>query len=158
MAKKVTEAAAKAAMKEWIENDLQLANVQAQKRSEVTPIVQKYESEERELMDRRQAAEAVLEKWATENRDTILPGDAKSTNFEGGKIGFKKSPAKLALIDEAGDWDEVIEKVKKVLPEFVLSKMELDKSGILRNADGLNGKLGKAGLQIVQDEKFYVKV
>lgn len=158
MAKKITEEAAKAAMKEWLDNDVQLAKVQAEKRVKITPLVQKYEGLERELTDKKLQAAEVLEAYADQNRGTILPSGKKSTGFEGGTIGWKSGPPKLVLAneDEFG-WEEVLAMARKVLPEFVLQKDELDKSGILRNADGIGDKLAKAGLAVEQKETFYVK-
>ena|SRR3990167_375525 len=158
MAKKITEEAAKAAMKEWLDNDVQLAKVQAEKRVKITPLVQKYEGLERELTDKKLQAAEVLEAYAAQNRDTLLPNGRKSTGFEGGTIGWKSSPPKLALAREAElGWDEVLVLARTVLPEYVLLKQELDKSGILRNAGGLTDKLEKAGLAIESTETFYVK-
>lgn len=157
MAKKLTEDAAKAAASEWLEADVALQSTQADKRQKVTPLVQEYEAKEKTLIDRKARAAEVLEQYAAQNRETLLPGEAKSTGFYGATIGYKKSPASLKLA-QGHELPEVLEALDtNELTEYIITKHELDKAGILRNAATLSDLLPTLGLEIVQEEKFYVK-
>lgn len=152
--KKITEQKAEKAMAQWLSADIELAKIQAEKREKVTPIIQAYERQETEQSDIKKEAEVILEAFATQQRESLFEGDKKSVDFNGGKIGFKTSPAKLT----ATDWDAALERFKEWHPEFVIEKCELDKKGIIRNVHNFDeGDLDAAGLTISQDERFYVK-
>lgn len=156
MKKKITKEAAQAAAKEWLAADVLLQQTQAAKRAEVTPIVQKFEEEERTHIGKKDEAETILEQYAVENRDELLPAGKKSTDFAGATIGWKKSPPSLALAD-GKTWEEVTKSAAEKMPEYVIDKQELDKAGILRNAESLNGELAGIGVIVQQKEAFYVK-
>lgn len=157
MAKKVTEDAAKASMKEWQDADVALQLAQAEKRQKVTPLVQKYEAIEKDLMDKKAKAAEVLEDYAIQNRETLLAGDAKSTNFFGATIGFKKGSPALKIKDGLELKDVLANLEDEEMGEFIIIKHELDKAGLLRNASSFTETLPKIGLEVVQEEKFFVK-
>jgi len=157
--KKISEDAARTAAAEWLAADIKLGKVQAEKREKVTPIVAKYEAQERELTDQKKEMEALLERYATENRDALLPGDKKSTGFEGTTIGFKKSPSSLKVLT-GYELEEIITALEddEILAQYVICKKEMDKAGILRNvADIGTGLLEDIGLTVEQKETFFVK-
>lgn len=157
MAKKITDDTAKAAMKDWQNADVELQTTQAQKRQQVTPLVQEFEAKEKELMDKKARAAEVLENYAVQNRETLLPGDAKSTNFFGATIGFKNSPAALKIKDGLELKDILANLEEEEMSEYIITKHELDKQGLLRNADSLTETLPKLGLEVVRNETFFVK-
>lgn len=141
-------------MEKWLDASSDLMLVQAEKRKEITPVVQGYETKEKLHSDAKKQAELILTEYAAQQRETLFVDGKKSTSFAGGVIGFKKNPAKL----ESADWDKSLEHLKEWNPEYVIERCEIDKKGILRNADKFDDDdLEGFGLAITQEEKFYVK-
>ncbi len=157
MAKKVTEDNAKAAVNDWLTADVELESTKAEKRQKVTPLVQEYEAKEKALIDKKARAAEVLEDYANQNRETLLPGEAKSTDFYGCKIGFKKNPASLKVVQGKDSFDVLEALEGEGLNDYIITKHEIDKAGILRNVDTLADLLPKLGLEVEQKETFYVK-
>jgi phage host-nuclease inhibitor protein Gam len=157
MAKKVTEAQASNAMKEWLDADVELQTTQAEKRREITPIVQKYEDIEKQHLAKKETAQAIIEQYANENRETLLPKGAKSTKFGGATIAWKASPPSLKIA-EGKDIADVLEAMEaEGLETYIITKYEIDKAGILRNADTLADQLPTLGLSIESKETFSIK-
>ncbi len=156
--KKITEAQALEAAKEWLGADVELQTTQAKKRKETTAITQRYEAAERELIGKRDKAQAIIEQYANENRNELLPKGAKSAKFGGATISWKTSPPSLKIA-EGLDIADVLEKMEaEGMNDYIITKYEIDKNGIIRNADSLaDDLLPKLGLSIESKETFSVK-
>lgn len=107
-------------------------------------------SREQQLDERR----AELEAWALAN--PLAFGKRKSIEFLNGTIGFRTGTPKLALLNRQWNWDTVTAAVERFLPKFIRSKPEVDKAGILGQADELAEFLPQVGLKVTQAESFFV--
>ena len=81
----------------------------------------------------------------------------KSLDMLHGTIGFRTDTPSLKAL-KGNKWDDILTKVKKYLPDFVRTKEEIDKKDILANRTepAVVKNLEKCGMEIVQEEKFFV--
>lgn len=111
---------------------------------------------ERELSDKR----ARVHLWAEDNRDVFR--GKKSLDCHHGVIGFRSGPPKLERIKEQMSWEEIAEKLGRLSWGSTYlrtppSQPEVNKEALLADRQKLNAaKLQKAGLRIVQEERFYI--
>ena len=81
----------------------------------------------------------------------------KSVEFDDGVFGFRTGTPKLKLI-KGFNWDTVLEKIQMILPkDYIRYVEEIAKDKILADRDKLLEKLPECGVEVVQDESFYVK-
>ena len=76
---------------------------------------------------------ADLEAWAIAHPEEF--GKKKSIEFLNGALGFRTGTPKLCLLNRKWTWDTVTDAVARLLPNFVRNKPEVDKAGIIANAD-----------------------
>lgn len=155
--KKVKETAAFAAADKLKECRAKLAKLDGERTLEMQPILKKFQAEEIKLLEDVEKCETVVENYVAQNRNDLL-GKAKSTVFGGLKVGFRKATASLKINVEGRDWKEVLALAKKHLPDYVVSKESLDKSNLVKAADGLQKEFKKLGVEVSQEEIFFVKV
>lgn len=111
---------------------------------------------ERELIHKR----AAIHLWAEDNR-TIFRGK-KSLDCHHGTIGFRSGPPKLEKIKPTTTWDDIAQKLRTLHwgSDYLRTpnpQPEVNKEAILADRHKLDRtKLHKAGLRIVQDERFYI--
>jgi phage host-nuclease inhibitor protein Gam len=111
---------------------------------------------EKELVEKR----AHVQLWADENREFFH--GKKSLECHQATIGFRSGPPRLEKIQSNVPWNEVARKLGRFAwgnaylrtPE---PEPEVNREAILADRHKLlPAKLEKAGLRIVQDEKFYI--
>lgn len=104
-----------------------------------------------------ETARDIVEAYAMQEKDNLFSSKSKTVEFGVGKIGFRKSPAKLVTLD---GWTmaKVIEKIKKTFnnnySEYIRTSEDLDKTNIKKLSDT---DLKKIGLAVEQDEKFVIE-
>lgn len=111
---------------------------------------------ERELVTKR----AHIHLWAEDNREVFL--GKKSIECHHGIIGFRSAPPRLEKIKNDTTWDHIAKKLRRFAwgSDYIRTpkpQAEVNKEAILANRHKLDdGKLQKAGLRIVQEERFYI--
>jgi phage host-nuclease inhibitor protein Gam len=98
---------------------------------------------------------ADLEAWAIAHPDEF--GKKKSIDFLNGSLGFRTGTPKLSLLNRKWTWETVTDAVSRLLPNFIRSKPEVDKAGIIAQADELEEFLPQVGLKVTQGESFFVE-
>lgn len=98
---------------------------------------------------------ADLEAWAIAHPEEF--GKKKSIEFLNGALGFRTGTPKLCLLNRKWTWDTVTDAVARLLPNFIRNKPEVDKAGIIANADDLEEFLPQVGLKVTQGESFFVE-
>ena len=98
---------------------------------------------------------AIIEMFAKENPG--LFDKKKSHDLTHGTIGFRTGMPKLALL-KGVKWDGVLAMVKEFLPNYIKYKEDVDKEKLIndRGNEGMTENLAKIGLEVKQDETFYV--
>jgi phage host-nuclease inhibitor protein Gam len=95
--------------------------------------------------------------WAEEHRLTAF-GEKRSLDLLHATIGFRTGNPRLGL-RRGVKWNMVLDMLKTVLGgAYVRSKEEVDREGLLRDREALGaGKLARLGVEVVQDEAFFLE-
>lgn len=121
-----------------------------------TEVRQEYQDELTELKKTKEETFEKLQQYALENRDEF--GDRKSLGFTHGIIGFRTGMPKIKLL-RGFKWEAVTNLLVKKLPAYVRTVNEPAKDKLLadRNMPAVAKKLREVGIEVVQDETFYVE-
>ena len=111
-----------------------------------------------ELKNSQKSLLKTIQKWAERNKKTLFQ-DKKSREFLFGKIGFRTGKHKLKLL-KGFKWADVLEKVKEIAPGYLRIKEETDKARLLSDRDNknMNELLTQVGIEIIQDESFFIEI
>jgi|GEM_PF-2254448 len=139
----------------YTEADENIRKIEAQKRTELMQIEQKYAEDLIEYTEQRNQAQNVLVKYAAQLE--LDKASKKSIDVLGVTVGFRAGKAKLTLL-EGFDWDKVRELVKKTFPKYVRKVEELEKDKLLKDFANDDMKLGDVGIRIDREGKYYVKI
>jgi phage host-nuclease inhibitor protein Gam len=116
----------------------------------------KFESDLANLIAAQNDSKDTLEAYVQANQEEML-GNARSTDFAGLKIGYRKATAKLITIGKR-TWDKVLETImgdEEWKREYVKVKEEIDKTA-LKKADA--EVLKALGVKVDQPDDFFVKL
>jgi len=98
---------------------------------------------------------SMAREWAEANPAEF--GSAKSIEFTHAVAGYRTGMPKLKTI-KGYTWDRVLEKLATMrLTEYIRTKAEVDKERILTDREALAEKLPLMGVQVAQDETFFVQ-
>jgi phage host-nuclease inhibitor protein Gam len=166
--KAVTEQEYRTAAEQYVKLELQKDKMQAKVNAELEKLTAKYDGPMQELGDQMKAQAAIIHEYAEANKETMFTGEKKSLECNGANIGFKTgSPAVMLLGDEERSkdeeksaWEEATAKVKKLLPDYIRTKEEIEKPKLIADREDtkLLKLLAKCGLKIDQTETFFIKV
>jgi phage host-nuclease inhibitor protein Gam len=93
--------------------------------------------------------------WAEANPAEF--GDLKSIEFTHGTAGWRTGMPKLKTLAK-WTWDRVLEKLAALrMQDYIRTKQEVDKEKLLADREALAEKLPLLGVQVVQDEAFFVQ-
>jgi phage host-nuclease inhibitor protein Gam len=96
-----------------------------------------------------------IQMWAEGNEESF--DNKRSIEFTHGRIGFRTGTPKLKL--KVKTWSVVIERLRNYLPEYIRTTEEVAKDKLIadRNSEGMAANLKNCGLEVIQDETFYVE-
>lgn len=131
--------------------------LQQQFQEEKQRLKEKYEAELQELDEQIEQQADQLQHYAETHYAQFTKHRSLANPY--GAIGFRLCPPKVRLAEEA-DPEESLNKLTELKPEFVLVKKKLNKSEILKHRDEAQTVeiLRSCGLEIVQDEAFFIEV
>lgn len=121
-----------------------------------TEVRKEFQDELTELKQANEKRMETLKQYALENREEF--GDKKSLAFTHGVIGFRTGMPKLKLL-KGFKWEAVTNLLLKKLPDYVRTVHEPAKDKLIadRSEPEVAKNMEKVGLQVVQDETFYVE-
>lgn len=136
--------------------DSRAEELTAKMEQQLTQIREKYQDELSDLADTKRENFDVLMAYAEEHKS--LFSGKKSYEMAHGIIGFRTGTHKLSKL-KGFTWEDVKEKVKKHLPDYIRTKEELNKEGLIAERDNseVNKQFAKCGIEVDQDETFYVQ-
>ena len=134
-------------------------------------IREKYQNELAELDAEKETSFGVLQSYATENQAEMF-AKKKSLDMAHGTIGFRTGTPKLKTL-KGFTWASALELVKtfmpsgyvrtteevakdKLLADRELDEVSLNEGGQVRTA-AMSEAMAKCGIQVVQDETFFVE-
>lgn len=144
-------------MAEYATADARLAKVNATMDEQITAIRNKYADQVAELQEVREEKLNDLHFFAEGNAQ--LFDKKKSLPMAHGIIGFRTGTPKLKTLKKF-TWGSVTEMLKNFLPEYVRTVDEPAKDKLLADRDNeeVNKFFAKCGIEVDQDETFYVEL
>lgn len=137
--------------------DAKAQAIAAKMDQEMTKIREKYADQLAELNDTKDKAFEVMQTFAVENKD-VLFAKKKSLESAHGIIGFRTGNPKLKNM-KGFTWAAVTNLCKEFLPQYIRTTEELAKDKLLADRDipEIAEQFANIGVQVVQDESFYVE-
>ena len=151
----ITEAEAEKAMIQFSNASLNINKINADIDLKIQEIKDKRKDKLDEHATMRDQSFAVLEQFAHQNSDSFLK--KKSMEIAGGIIGFRTGTPALKTL-KGYTWPSVLNLVKRFLPDYVAVKEDVAKAKIIQDKDQLYDQMKQIGVEIVQEESFYVDV
>jgi phage host-nuclease inhibitor protein Gam len=153
----VTREEMESAFGEYAVADAKQVKINATIDVQVTNLREKYADELGKLDDVKEKAFAVMQAYATENKDELF-AKKKSMESVHGVIGFRTGTPKLKTL-KGFTWGAVTNLLKEFLPGYVRTMEEANKEKLIsdRDDEDVSSLFGKVGIAVVQDETFYVE-
>lgn len=156
----ITRQEAEKAVLDNIRASSEIDRLKADKKVKMSEVDQKYSDPMAKQEEALKASEKIVSDYVDQERETLLPGDTKSTKLGAGTVGYRKAAAKVVNAEGTTDEDllEKLAKGNKTLKECITLKTSIDRKKLLKVAQDLDEPAkGKLGLEIVQEEKFFIK-
>ncbi len=153
----VTREAADEAFAQYAKADAQSAKITADIELQCAKIREKYAAKLAELDEEKTKAFDTLQSFATENQAELFT-KKKSLEMAHGTIGFRTGTPKLKTL-KGFTWASALQLVKEFLPSYIRQSEEIAKDKLLadRDTEDFMPQMNKCGIQVVQDETFYVE-
>ena len=136
--------------------DAQIQKINAEIELQCAKIREKQADRLSQLDAEREQSFDVLQAYAVEHPELFTK--KKSLDMAHGTIGFRTGTPKLKTL-KGFTWASVLQMVREFLPGYVRTSEEVAKDKLLadRDEDGMFDKMSKCGIQVAQDETFYVE-
>lgn len=153
----VTREAAEDAFACYAKADAQSAKILADIDLQCAKIREKYSGKLAELDGEKEKAFDTLHAYATENQDELFT-KKKSLEMAHGVIGFRTGTPKLKTL-KGFTWASALQLVNEFLPGYIRQTCEIAKDKLLadRDMEDIVPQMSRCGIQVVQDETFYVE-
>lgn len=166
----VTRESADEAFASYAKSDAQIQKINADIELQCAKIREKYQDRIAVLTDERDKAFDILQAFATENQAELF-SKKKSLEMAHGTIGFRTGTPKLKTL-KGFTWASALNLVKTFLPSYIRQTEEIAKDKLLADRDvevmvagdpnnrgfqPLRVQLADVGIQVVQEEAFYVE-
>lgn len=153
----ITREQAEQSFAEFAAADAKVQNLTSKMDIEMTCIREKYADQLAELSAIKERNFETIQAYALENKDELF-SKKKSMESAHGVFGFRTGTPKLKNL-KGFTWAAVTNLAKELLPSYIRTSEELAKDKLLadRELPEVLGMLPKIGVQVVQDETFYVE-
>ncbi|MCM0315920.1 host-nuclease inhibitor Gam family protein [Bacteroides fragilis] len=153
----VTREQAEQAFAEFAAADAKFQNLTSKMDLEITQIREKYADRLAELGEAKARSFDVMQSFAVENKEELF-ARRKSMESAHGVFGFRTGTPKLKNL-RGFTWAAVTNLVKELLPDYIRVSEELAKDRLLadREKTEVAELFPRIGVQVVQDETFYVE-
>lgn len=169
----VTREVAEEAFATYAKSDAQLQKISAEIELQCAKIREKYQDKIAELSKSKIESFDVLQSFATENQSELFT-KKKSLDMAHGTIGFRTGTPKLKTL-KGFTWASALQLAKKFLPmTYIRQTEEIAKDKLLADRDlkevavydtptgdprevTIREAMAACGIQVVQDETFYVE-
>lgn len=166
----VTREAADQAFAVYAKADASIDKINAEIELQCAKIREKHQADLTRLTAERDASFDMLQSFAMENQAELF-SKKKSLDMAHGTIGFRTGTPKLKTL-KGFTWASALELVKTFLPSYIRKIEEIAKDKLLADRDmdevdvtdrmvlqqiSMKAAMAKCGIQVVQDETFYVE-
>ena len=137
--------------------DAKVQNLTSKMDIEMTRIREKYADQLAELDGKKSEAFDIMQAYALENKEELF-SKKKSLESAHGIFGFRTGTPKLKNL-KGFTWAAVTNLAKELMPSYIRTSEELAKDKLLadREQPEVAAMLPKIGVQVVQEETFYVE-
>lgn len=133
-----------------------LRKLEARRDEKIQAVRAECEPSVQEANARVQSLTLLVEKYAEEHRDELLPGKAKSSETSLAVFGFRLGQPTLKTLNRAWTWERVLEELgARKLTRFIRQKQEPDKEAMKAHLNA--EELAAVGCKIAQEESFFVE-
>lgn len=136
--------------------DAREAKINADMDVQFTRIRDKYSDELKQLKEVKDSEFEVVQAYCEENQDRLF-SKKKSMETAHGTVGFRTGTPKLKTL-RGFTWASVLTLLQKLKPEYVRIKEEPNKELLLVDREKLKTDLPDLGLQVDQDETFFIEL
>lgn len=134
--------------------DARQVSILAKMDEKIAEIRRKSEDELNEIVAKKDSAKEVIEVYCRENPQ--LFEKKKSYETLHGTVSYRTAPPKVKNL-KGFTWASVTNMLKEFMPDYVRTVEEPAKDLILANRDTISDEdLKRVGVEIVQDEAFYI--
>lgn len=167
----ISQEQANEAFAQYAKSDAQIQKINADIELQCAKYREKYADRLTQLDAEREQAFDTLQTFAVENQAELF-AKKKSLDMAHGTIGFRTGTPKLKTL-KGFTWASVLELVKTFLPSYVRTTDEVAKDRLLADRDGeiettdtaqiekkvvpMREVMARCGIQVTQDETFYVE-
>ena len=154
----ITSEQMETAFSEYAAADARLAKINAELDVQITKLRDKRADEISQLTEKREKNFEIVQAFALENRDELF---AKKKSMDGahGTFGFRTGTPKLKTL-RGFTWASALNLIKAFLPDYVRTSEEPAKDKLLadREVPEVAAEFEKCGIQVVQDETFFIEL
>lgn len=153
----VTREAADEALAIYAKAEAQAAKIAADIELQCVKIRDKYADKLADLEGQKATAFDTLQAYAMENKGDLFT-KKKSLDMVHGTIGFRTGTPKLKTL-KGFTWASALMLVREFLPSYIRTTEEITKDKLLadRDVEGMCDNMSRCGIQVVQDETFFVE-
>ena len=153
----VTIAQFEEAMEKYATAERREAEINKIIEAEVNELLEKYEDELLTLAQGKTMAFEIVQSYCLNNKEQLF-SKRRSIGTLHGIAGFRLGTPRLKTV-KRGNWDKVMARLKEKLPAYIRTVEEPAKDLLLadRHKEKVAPILVEIGLQVVQDELFYIE-
>ena len=153
----ITREEAEKAFADYAAADAKVCGITAKMDAEMTKIREKYAAQLADLNGEKEKNFEIIQTYATENKDELFQ-KRKSVESPHGVFGFRTGTPKLKNL-KGFTWAAVTKLCEEFLPDYIRVTNELAKDKLLADRDKqeVAELFPKIGVQVVQDESFYLE-
>jgi len=158
LVKGVTASQFEEAMGSYAEAETRSCGLRSVITDETNRIKEKYRNELEYFEDKKKGALEIIETYCIEQKETLF-SKRRSIGTVHGIAGFRLGNPKLRTV-RGMNWTIVLERLKEKLPGYIRTTEEPAKDLLLanRNKTEVVGALQDIGLQVVQEEIFFIEL
>lgn len=136
--------------------EAKIRKIQAEVDLKISKIRESFANELANLNEVKDEAFDFMHAYALQNKKDFEK--KRSLDFAHGSMGFRMGTPKLKTI-KGFTWAAVLNLVKSKMPDYVRSTEEVNKEKFLvdREAEGMRDNMREVGIQVDQDETFFVQ-
>lgn len=154
---KVTREEMEQAFSSYAHSDAHIMEITARMDEEMTVIRDKYSEELNNLSDVRKRSFDVLQAYAIDNRDKFMR--CRTQQMKYGSIGFRFGTPSIKQV-KGYTVSETLKLALHIAPEFVRTKLELDKETLLNKKGDKKVQeiMSRLGVYVGRSETFFVEL
>ncbi len=145
------------AMARYAEAEQREAEINKSIEADVNELMAEYEEELKCLAQGKNLAFGIIQAYCINNKESLF-ASRRSIGTLHGKAGFRLGTPRLKT-SKGSNWKKVMEELKTLLPDYVRITEEPAKDKLLadRHKEHVATRLITLGLEVVQDELFYIE-